>query len=60
MLLKINSKMTLGKMAEYLNMTKRGVQKVTNRLQESGVLSRKGSTKAGEWIINDVNKKSHK
>ena len=51
-LLKVNSKMTLDKMAEYLNMTKRGVQKVTNRLQESGVLYRKGSTKAGEWIVN--------
>ena len=43
-----------GKMAEYLNMTKRGIQKTTNRLQESGVLSRKGSTKAGEWIVNQV------
>ena len=52
MLLKVNSRMTLDKMAEYLNMTKRGVQKVTNRLQESGVLYRKGSTKAGEWIVN--------
>ena len=52
MLLKVNNRMTLDKMAEYLNMTKRGVQKVTNRLQECGVLSRKGSTKAGEWIVN--------
>ncbi len=55
MLLKFNSRMTLDKMAEYLNMTKRGVQKVTNRLQESGVLSRKGSTKAGEWIVTNKN-----
>lgn len=53
MLLKFNSRMTLDKMAEYLNMSKRGVQKDTNRLQESGVLSREGSTKAGKWIIND-------
>ena len=53
-LLKVNSKMTLDKIAEHLNMTKRGVQKITNRLQESGVLSRKGSTKAGEWIVNQV------
>ena len=55
MLLKFNSRKTLDKMAEYLNMTKRGVQKVTNRLQESGVLSRKGSTKAGEWIVTNKN-----
>ncbi|MBD5311121.1 MAG: HTH domain-containing protein [Bacteroides sp.] len=52
MLLKVNSRMTLDKIAEHLNMTKRGVQKVTNRLQEAGVLSRKGSKKAGEWIVN--------
>ncbi|MDE6269376.1 MAG: hypothetical protein K2M12_00795, partial [Muribaculaceae bacterium] len=54
MLLRFNNRMTLDKMAEYLNMTKRGVQKVTNRLQESGILSREGSTKAGKWVINKL------
>ncbi|MDE5555296.1 MAG: hypothetical protein K2J10_08965, partial [Muribaculaceae bacterium] len=53
MLLNFNDRMTLGKMAEYLNMTKRGVQKVTNRLQESGVLSREGSTKGGKWSVSN-------
>ena len=53
MLLKVNNKMTLDKIAEYLHMTKRGVQKVTNRLQKSGLLSRKGATKNGEWIISE-------
>lgn len=52
MLLKSNNRMTLDKMAEYLGMTKRGVQKVTNRLKEAGVISRQGSTKAGQWIVN--------
>lgn len=53
MLLKSDSKLTLEKIAGFLNMTKRGVQKITNRLQQSGVLSRRGSTKAGEWIVKD-------
>ncbi len=53
MLLNYDSRFTLEKIAKYLNMTKRGVQKITSRLQESGVLSRKGSTKAGEWIVNN-------
>lgn len=52
MLLKSNNRMTLDKMAEYLGMTKRGVQKVTNRLKEAGVISRQGSTKGGQWIVN--------
>lgn len=55
MLLNYDSRLTLEKMAEYLSMTKRGVQKITNRLQASGVLSREGSTKAGEWIVNNKN-----
>lgn len=55
MLLNYDSRLTLEKMAEHLSMTKRGVQKITNRLQESGALSREGSTKAGEWIVNNKN-----
>ncbi len=52
MLLNYDSRLTLEKIAEYLNMTKRGVQKITNRLQQSGAISRKGATKNGEWIVN--------
>lgn len=51
-LLESDSRLTLDRIAGFLNMTKRGVQKITNRLQQTGVLSRKGSTKAGEWIVN--------
>lgn len=53
MLLKSDSRLTLDRIASFLNMTKRGVQKITNRLQQTGVLSRRGSTKAGEWIVKD-------
>lgn len=52
MLLESDSRLTLDRIAGFLNMTKRGVQKITNRLQQTGALSRKGSTKAGEWIVN--------
>lgn len=51
MLLKSDPRLTLNRIAGFLNMTKRGVQKITNRLQQTGVLSRKGSTKAGEWVV---------
>lgn len=51
-LLESDSRLTLDRIAGFLNMTKRGVQKITNRLQQTGLLSRKGSTKAGEWIVN--------
>lgn len=53
MLLATDSRLTLDKIAGLLNMTKRGVQKITNRLKQTGVLSRKGSTKAGEWIVKE-------
>ena len=53
MLLKSDPRLTLDRIAGFLNMTKREVQKITNRLQQTGVLSRKGSTKAGEWVVKD-------
>lgn len=53
MLLKSDPRLTLNRIAGFLNMTKRGVQKITNRLQQTGVLSRKGSTKAGEWVVKN-------
>lgn len=52
MLLSHDSRLTLDKIAEYLNMTKRGVQKITNRLQQSGAISREGANKNGEWVVN--------
>lgn len=52
MLLNHDSRLTLDKIAEYLNMTKRGVQKITNRLQQSDAISRKGANKNGEWVVN--------
>lgn len=53
MLLKSDPRLTLDRIAGFLNMTKRGVQKITNRLQLTGTLSRKGSTKAGEWVVKE-------
>lgn len=53
MLLKSDPRLTLDRIAGFLNMTKRGVQKITNRLQQTGTLSRKGSTKAGEWVVKE-------
>lgn len=53
MLLKSDPRLTLDRIADFLNMTKRGVQKITNRLQQTGTLSRKGSTKAGEWVVKE-------
>lgn len=53
MLLKSDSRLTLDRIAGFLNMTKEGAQKITNRLQQTGVLYRKGSTKAGEWIVKE-------
>ncbi len=50
-LLKADSQLSLTKIASLLKMSKRGVQKVTNRLQQSGVLLRKGSARSGEWIV---------
>jgi len=53
MLLKFYPTLTLEKVAILMNMTKRGVIKITNKLQENGKLSRKGANKNGEWIVND-------
>jgi len=53
MLLKSYPTLTLEKVAILMNMTKRGVIKITNKLQENGKLSRKGANKNGEWIVND-------
>lgn len=53
MLLRTFPSITLERVAALMNMTKRGVIKITNRLQEAGSLAREGSTKSGRWIVND-------
>ena len=53
MLLRTFPSITLEKVATLMNMTKRGVVKITNRLQESGRLTREGSTKSGRWIVTN-------
>ena len=44
--------MTLSEVADIIGLTRNGVKKITDTLRREGVLSRKGSTKAGEWIVN--------
>lgn len=44
--------MTLPEVAKILGLTKDGVNKIVAKLRREGTLSRKGSTKAGEWIVN--------
>lgn len=50
-MLENNPHMNLQEIADQLNMTRRGVQKITDRLKREGRLSRSGSTKAGVWIV---------
>lgn len=48
-----NGKLTLPELAERLNLSIGGVEKIVRQLKKEGILSRKGSTKAGEWIVNE-------
>lgn len=48
-----NGRMTLSELAERLNLSVSGVEKIVRQLKKDGVLSRKGSTKAGEWIVKE-------
>ncbi len=50
-ILKANPAITLQEVADRVGITRRGVQKITDKLQSEGILSRQGSTKAGKWII---------
>lgn len=50
-LLNFNSKLSLTQLGELLAMTKRGVQKVINRLKEQNRLERTGSEKSGHWVV---------
>lgn len=51
--LRSNSSITLQEIADKIGLTRRGGQKITDRLKAEGIISRNGSTKAGEWIINN-------
>lgn len=48
-----NGKLTLPELAERLNLSISGVEKIVRQLKKEGILSRKGSTKAGEWIVKE-------
>lgn len=47
------SSITLDEVAKMIGLSRIGVQKIASKLQTEGILSRKGSTKAGEWIVKD-------
>lgn len=50
--LRSNPNITLQEIADKIGITRRGVQKITDRLKSDGIIRREGSTKAGKWIIN--------
>jgi len=47
------SSMTLDEVAKIIGLLRIGVQKIASKLQAEGILSRKGSTKAGEWVVKE-------
>ncbi len=47
-----NGKLTLPELADRLNLSIGGVEKIVRQLKKEDILFRKGSTKAGEWIVN--------
>jgi hypothetical protein len=50
-LLRGNPRLTLAEASEIIGLTRDGVKKIADKLRAQGVLARKGSTKAGEWIV---------
>lgn len=44
---------TLNEVAKLIGLSRIGVQKIVSKLRAEGVLSRKGSNKAGEWVVKD-------
>lgn len=44
---------TLEEVAKLIGLSRIGVQKIVSKLRAEGVLYRKGSTKAGVWIVKD-------
>lgn len=53
LLLRKNPHLTLAEVAGVIGLTRDGVKKIADKLRTEGVLSRKGSTKAGEWVVNE-------
>lgn len=52
-LLRDNPRLTLAEVAKIIGLTRDGTKKIADKLRAEGILSRKGSTKAGEWIVKD-------
>ncbi|MCM1293818.1 MAG: HTH domain-containing protein [Bacteroides sp.] len=50
-MLESNPCINLQEIANKFNMTRRGVQKITDKLKAEGRLEREGSTKSGKWIV---------
>lgn len=50
-LLSNDGNLTLPELAKRLHLSLGGVEKIVRKLKKEGILSRKGSTKAGEWIV---------
>ena len=50
-MLEDNPNINLQDIADKLNMTRRGVQKITDKLKSEGRLMREDSTKSGKWIV---------
>lgn len=53
LLLRKNPHLTLAEVSGVIGLTRDGVKKIADKLRTEGVLSRKGSTKAGEWVVNE-------
>ena len=50
-LLSDNGNLTLPEIADKLQLSLGGVEKIVRQLKKEGILSREGSTKAGKWIV---------
>lgn len=50
-LLSNNGNLTLPEIADKLQLSLGGVEKIVRQLKKEGILSREGSTKAGKWIV---------
>lgn len=50
-LLSENGNLTLPEIADKLQLSLGGVEKIVRQLKKEGILSREGSTKAGKWIV---------
>lgn len=48
-----NSRTTAGQAAEALSITKRQAERLYASLRDKGIISRQGSNKSGNWIINN-------